>query len=398
MAQGTAPATDDPNDFGQYVVNHQDTLAPFFSNNAGEFFRLAVPALLGVVGWVIFITMVVGWGLDVLMSRAYAFFYAPAFADWKRAIIYATGSLFLSFLYTGLMGLALVLLLGFSQAAVIVPLALLVLALVAIGAQIVWILYMFRTPFGTSILFYIALVFVHVVASYLITQPIMGSRASPDVTNFIDNVITPKVEAETQSTRQQLATVTGGRDSAQARVTASQQEIAQAETAQVNLAKEIEEKKNSDIYILAQVIKERAQGDLESARAGLTTFPTRFPNSPLLAQARDQLAAVTEQISAAEAQHKQQEADEARAAAKARAALLARAAKGQATLSEMRAALIGKSRAEVTALLGPPSGIASDQWNYQQQMIINPLTNEQTGLSVFFLEGTVQSVDYNRSH
>ncbi|HEX4140689.1 MAG TPA: hypothetical protein VHY09_10105, partial [Candidatus Methylacidiphilales bacterium] len=235
LAQATAPA--DTNDFGQYVVNHQDTLAPFFSKNAGDFFRLAIPALLGVAGWVVFITMVVGWGLDVLMGRAYAFFYAPAFADWKRAVIYATGSLFLSFLYTALMSFAIVLLLGLAQAQLLIPLAILVLMFVAIAAQIVWILYIFRTGFGISIAFYVVLGIVHTVAAFLISQPIMGSRASPDVTNFVDSVITPRLEADAQAARRQLSSFGNGRDSAQAKVTESQDEIAQAESTQASLAK-----------------------------------------------------------------------------------------------------------------------------------------------------------------
>ena len=96
-----------------------------------------------------------------------------------------------------------------------------------------------------------------------------------------------------------------------------------------------------------------------------------------------------------ETQKKQEEADAARAAAQARADLLARAGKGEVTLSEMRQALIGKTRAQVSDLLGQPSETASDSWGYRQQMILNPLTNEKHGLTVYFNEGIVQSVDYD---
>ncbi len=255
---------------------------------------------------------------------------------------------------------------------------------------------MFRTPFGISILFFVALFVVHIIASSLISGPVMGSRASPEITNFVDSVITPRLQADAKATREQLVTVTGGGQSAQAKVTETQEEIAQAESQQANLAKEIAEKKDSDIYTLAQLIKQRARGELESAREGLAAFPGKFPGSPLLAQAREQLEAVNGQIATAQAQHKQEEADQARADAQARADLLARAAKGKVTLSEIRQALIGKSRAQVKDLLGAPSDTGSDQWNYQQRMIVNPLTGEQTGLSVFFNQGAVQSVDYNR--
>jgi hypothetical protein len=60
----------------------------------------------------------------------------------------------------------------------------------------------------------------------------------------------------------------------------------------------------------------------------------------------------------------------------------------------MRRVLIGKSRAEVSALFGPPTETASDRWGFAQRMIVNPLTNEKSGLAVYFNDGAVQSVDY----
>jgi len=394
LAQGNAPTPDDDSDFGQYVVAHQDSLAPFFTQNAGDFLRLAIPALLSMAGWVIFITMVVGWGLDVLMSRGFAFLYAPSLADWKRSIIYATGSLFIGLISGAVMSLLLALLVGTDQSRAMVPPALIVAVLATIVAQVIWILYLFRTRVGPSIVFYLALFVVHGLAGSLIARPLIGSRASPDITNYVDNVITPRLESDAQAKRGQLASLTGGSDTVQAKVNALQEQMAQADSDQQNLAREIEEKKNSDIYNFAAIIKERARGELETAREGLSAFPQKFPASPLVEQARTQLAAVNDQIGVEEAQRQQQEADAAKAAAAARAELLALAAKGQATLTEMRQALVGKSRAQVSDLLGPPSDTASDQWNYRQQMIVNPLTGEQAGLIVYFNEGAVQSVDY----
>jgi hypothetical protein len=163
------------------------------------------------------------------------------------------------------------------------------------------------------------------------------------------------------------------------------------------LSKEIEEKKNSDIYVFSQIVQARARGELDSARDQLTAFPAKFPSSSLIALAQAQLAQVNDQMVVEEAQKKQEEADAARAAAQAQADLLARAAKGEVTLSEMRQALIGKTREQVGNLLGPPSDTASDSWGYRQQMILNPLTNEKYGLMVYFTEGIVQGVDYNRN-
>jgi hypothetical protein len=396
FAQGTAPAPADSNDFGQYVVDHQDELAPFFSKNAGDFLRLAVPVLLGAAGWVVTITMLLGWVVDVLMSRAYAFFYAPAFADWKRSLLYATVGLFLSFIYAAMMGLAIVFLLPLAHSGLIIVLAIFFLGLVDVAAQIVWILYLFRTDFGVSIVFFIVLVVVHAITGFLVAQPILGAHASPEMTSFVDNAVVPRLQAEVHSIRQQLTEVTSGHDSAQAQVGEAQTQIAQAEADQDRLVREIEEKKNSDIYCFAQIIKARARGELQTAHDDLAAFPGKFPNSSLDAQALAQLAAVNDQIAAAEARHKLEEANAEHAAAVARAELLAQAAKGDATLSAVRQALIGKSRSQVSDLFGAPSGTASDQWSYRQQMILNPLTGEHTGLTVYFNEGVVQSVDYNR--
>jgi hypothetical protein len=96
-------------------------------------------------------------------------------------------------------------------------------------------------------------------------------------------------------------------------------------------------------------------------------------------------------------QKKQQDADAAHTAAVARADLLARAARGAVTLSEMRRVLIGKSREDVKNLLGLPMETGTDTWGYRQQMIVNPVTNEKHGLTVYFSEGTVQGVDYDRN-
>jgi DNA-binding transcriptional regulator YdaS (Cro superfamily) len=394
---GGQPAASDSEDFGKYLADHQADLAPFFIKNAEDLFKLAVPLAMGMTGWVILFTMLMGWGIDVLMSRGFAFFFAPAFADLKRSVIYATGRLFLSFVYTCLMGLAIVFSLGLAHAGIVITVVVCLLLLVAFAAQIVWILYLYRTDFAVSALFYVAVVVVHVIAGFLIAQPIMGSRASSAATNFVDTAITPKLRAESESMNHELAAVRSARDVVKAKVAECQNQIAQAQTEAERLRQEIEAKKNSDIFVFGQIVKVHAAGDLDSARGQLTAFLTRFPSSPLDAVARTQLAEVNNQMAVEATQKNQAEVNAARAAAQARADLLARAGRGEVTLSEMRQALIGKTRAQVSSLLGLPSETASDSWGYRQQMILNPLTNEKHGLTIYFTEGIVQSVDYDRN-
>jgi len=271
------------------------------------------------------------------------------------------------------------------------------LLVVALAAQIVWILYLYRTTFPLSAGFYLALIVVHSIIGFLIAKPFIGWQASRMATEFVNREIAPRLQAEAESTKQELATVESACGAAKAEASELQDQIARARTEQEQLDKKIEEKKNSDIYVFSQIVQARTRGELDWARNQLTAFPARFPSSSLNALARTQLVQVNDQIAIEEAQKKQEETDAARAAAQARADLLLRAGKGEVTLSEMRQALIGKTRAQVSNLLGPPSETASDSWGYRQQMILNPLTNEKYGLMVYFTEGAVQSVDYNRN-
>jgi hypothetical protein len=401
LADGTnaLPAQSAPagEDFGQYLVDHQADLEPFFTKNAEALFRLGVPLLMGMMGWVICLTMLAGWIVDVLMGRGFALFFAPAFAEMKRAVIYATGRLFLSFVYTCLLGLAIVFSLKLAHAGIVMALAVVLLLVVALAAQIVWILYLYRTSFFVSTAFYAAIIIVHTVVGFLIAKPVIGLRATGVATEFVDRAITPRLQAEADSTKRELNAAESARHADEVKVADLQNQIARARTEQEQLRKEIEEKKNSDIYVFSRIVQARARDDLASARDQLTAFLAQFPSSSLNASARAQLAQVNLQMAVEETQKKQQEADAARAAAQARADLLARAGKGEAPLSEMRQALIGKTRAQVSGLLGPPSDTASDSWGYRRRMILNPLTNEKFGLMVYFTEGTVQSVDYNRN-
>jgi hypothetical protein len=400
MADGTNaapvhPAGTSGEDFGQYLADHQDDLAPFFTQYSGDIFKQIVPLAISLFGWVILLTMLLGWVIDVFLSRGLAFFFAPAYAEWKRSLIYATGRLFLSFLYTGLMGLGIVFSLGLSQAGIIISAVVSLLLVVAFAAQIVWVLYLYRTSFGLSIGFYIALLVLHTIAGALLAGPLLNASAPIAVTNFFDTAITPKLRAEIESARHELAAAKADRDAVKAKATEFQNQIAQAQSEQDRLRQEIVEKKNSDVYVIAQIIKVRANGDLTAARDQLAAFPAKFPSSPLDALARAQLDDVDNQIAMVELQQKQQEAEAARDAALARADLLDRASKGEVTLSEMRQALLNKTRAQVKEFLGAPSDIGSDSWGYRQQMIVNPLTNERHGLVVYFNQGLVQSVDYD---
>jgi hypothetical protein len=372
-------------DFGQYLADHQSDLAPFFEKNGDDIVRLAVPAVMGMMGWVVVITMVIGWGLDFLLSRGFAYFFAPAFAEWKRSVMYATGQLALSFVYTCLLGIAIVFSLRFAYGGVIGTVAVTLLLVVALAAQIVWILYLYRTNFAVAAVFYLALVVVHTIVGLIVAQSVIGLQASSVATDFVDHAITPRLQAEADSTKRDLAAADSARDATKAQVDDLQNQISQSAMEADQIRAEIAAKKDSDFYVFSQIVRVRAQGDLASARDQLTAFLAKYPSSTVNDLARAQLDQLNSQMVVVETQKKQEDAAAAAAAAQARADLLARAAKGDVTLSD------------VSNLLGLPTDTASDSWGYRQQMIFNPLTNEKHGLEVYFSEGIVQGVDYNKN-
>ncbi len=391
-----APAPVGPEDFGQYLAQHEDDLDPFFSQHAGEMANQIVTPLLWLVGRLVLVTMLMGWIIDMVLSRVYANFFAPGFAKFYRSLIYATGSLIFRAVYSVLLGLVVVVCLRLPYAEVIIEIVLTVLLLAGMVAQVLWVLYLYRTAIPISAAFYITLAIIHGVLGAVISRPLIGSQLIADVTQFVDQTVTPQLQAEVAAKRKQLAVAQTACDAAHASLNDAQGRLAAAQAEAQQLSREIEAKKNSPGYLLGQIIKVRAQGNLTAAREQFTAFIARFSSGPENVVANAQLQEVDQQIAAQQQEEEQQQAETQRQMAQARADFLARAAKGQVSLSEMRETLIDKTRDQVRDLLGPPASTASDQWSYTQQMIVDPLTNLHYGLTVYFVEGVVQSVDYNR--
>jgi hypothetical protein len=235
---------------------------------------------------------------------------------------------------------------------------------------------------------------VHTGFGLVIAKPVIGAKAQDVATHFMDQVVTPKLQAEVESAKHDRLAAEAAQKDTQAKVTNLQTELTQVQMQGDQAGRSIDAKKNSDVHFFGEIIQTRARNELDSARAQLTDFLKQFPNSSLDGLAHDQLTQVNNEIAANDAEKKQVAADMAQASAQARADLLARAAKGEVTLSEMRQVLLGKSRAEVSDLLGQPTQAVSENWIYQKEMIFNPLTNAKYGLMVYFNQGTVQGVDY----
>jgi hypothetical protein len=387
----TAPGS---GSFGQYMTDHQDDLAPFFDKDSPALTTDALQTLYGLAGKLLLLIMVAGWWLDIMLSLVFSAVFAPAYAKVPRALTYASGRMVLSIFLNALLIGALLICLNFLGWGAPTLMILGLLLLPALFFQIVWVSHLYRTSLRISAYFYISLLAIHAILLVFVAPVFLSSRVDFAVMDYVDKNVVPRLQQETEAVRHETAAAMGPRDEVKVRVAALEARVNQARTEQQNLEKAIEDGKNSSVYAFSRLVKLRARGNLAEAHTQFAEFLQRFPNDPNSGAARGQLSEIDKALAAQAEMKKQQQAETAREAAAAHAHLLARAAAGQATLSEMRIALLGKTPTEVNAFLGAPTETGSNRWGYGQRMIFNPQDGSHLGLTVVFADGLVQGVDY----
>lgn len=381
-------------DFSQYLVDHKAELSPFFDKNEEDLIRKAMPLALGLLAWIATLTLLAGWVVDMVLVRVFTPFFAPAYTKISRGIIYSTGRLLLGFLILGLIALTVFICSRFVHGGVIALVVTILLLVLGLGGHLAWLAYLYRLNVGTAVIFLVILVGAQAFTFVLVAAPILTGAPSTLAYRFVNETLTPEMQSEVDDNKATLTTLKGDCDATQAKIDELKKQITQDQAAQVKLAAEIEKRKNSELFIFQRIVKVEAAGDLAGARQQFTEMLAKYPTGFMSESVKAHLSQIDSELAAQEAARKQAEADAAKAAAAARADLLARAAKGQVTLSEMRRVLIGKSRADVTDLLGSPTETASDRWGYAQQMVLNPMTKEKHGLAIYFNSGVVQNVDF----
>ncbi len=378
--------------FGQHILYHQDEVTPFLKQHQEEIYREGEPQFLFILGSVLALNLVVGWIVDVISAFYFSRVFAPTFAKLTQALWFATGHLVLIML-TGIFILFLFFIVG-----IFLPWMLFVLLIVLLmGAvfiiQTIWVSFNYRTSSNVSGQFYLMIFAVHSLALGL-CFPITKMRTASMMSALTNQVAIPQLDIYMDDRKHALTDAEKARDEVKGEIAAAQARIDQASAQQAELRKEIAEKKASEFYVFCRIVHLHAEGDLTVAHDQLNAFLVKFPNGKLIEQAKAQLTQIETELAALDAQKKQAEAAAAQAAANARADFLARAGRGEITLSEMHNALQGKTPADVKGLFGDPALVEAGQWGYNQQMVFNPLTNEKHGLTIYFVEGIVQSVDY----
>jgi hypothetical protein len=383
----------DPSDTASYLAQHQADLAPFFNQNGPAVIQDALPFVVDVVGHLMLVTSLVACLLDVLLAWLFSTIAAPAYAKVTRALVYATGRLALALALTILLSFA-TLLAAHAGVEWLVLLAVVLLAMAAAVIQIFWVIWLYRASVRAAVLFYIVLVLVHLIVGAILVPVFYSHQIDRAMAYFIDKSITPRLRVEALQARQDNAALLAARDSEQAKVAVLQAQLAQDKTDEANLRQAIENGKNLPAFAFSRLVLLRAQGHLSEAATGFAAFVASHPHDPEADAARGQLAQLNQEVSEQLAAQRQEQAATARADAQARARLLERAASGQATLSDMRAALLGKTPAQVYAFFGEPSERGADRWGYAKRMVLDQQANVTRGLTVNFADGLVQGVDY----
>jgi hypothetical protein len=391
-----ADATDSsgaPSEAASYLAQHQADLAPFFNQNGPVLVKDALPLFVDVAGHIMLVTSLVACLLDVLLAWIFSTIAAPAYARVTRALVYATGRLALALALTILLSFA-TLLTAHAGIEWLVLLVVGLLAVLAVVIQIFWVIWLYRTSARDAVLFYIVLLLVHLILGAILIPVFFSNLVDGSVAHFVDDAITPQLRLDAITARQDIAGVLARRDAEQTKVAALQAQLAQDKTDEANLHQAIQNGKSLPAFAFSRLVMLRAQGNLIPAATGFAAFIASHPHDPETDAARGQLAEINQEVSVQLAAQRQEQAVTARADAQAQARLLAKANLGQATLSEMRAALLGKTPAQVYAIFGAPSERGANRWGYAKRMVTDPQSSETRGLTVDFSDGLVQGVDY----
>ncbi len=383
-------------DFGKYLADHNDVLAPFFEKNRQDVVKQGVPLLIKVMGDIILINMALGWVLDVAIAFGFSSLYAPLYAKPQQAVLFASWRLGLD-IVVFIMGSFVSFGLEQFGGGAFIPLGVIigVFVIIDILVQSFLVANLYGTGAVVSTVFYILLIAVHILVGVIVSGSLIKARVSVMLAQFVDvQSVTEQLVLEGRKMRREREMSDSDRETAKEALTAAQGRLADLNRQEEELRKDIEAKQAAEAYVYGRIIRIRAQGDLATARDQITEFMVKFPNGELIGTAREQLALINQDLANQAARTKQAETDAAAAIANARADLLARADRGEVTLSEMRRALIGKKQSDVTALFGNPTETGPSRWGYSKQMVINLMTGEKSGLAVYFAVGKVQSVDY----
>jgi TolA-binding protein len=172
-------------------------------------------------------------------------------------------------------------------------------------------------------------------------------------------------------------------------------QIAEANDRISNLTSEIDHLKKQEAYAFSEAGKLLDSGDTSGALRAYEAFVRDFPESSRISSARSQIELISQRLEAQkrdEAARAQQEAEE-----HARQELAANLRTGMLTVPQLIPCLRGKTKDEVSDLLGPPSEVLSEgnELLFYDKAYSTIKRSNNTILKVKFYNGIVYSVGLN---
>lgn len=402
-ANATAAPTG-PESYADYLARHQANYDAFNDKYGNSILKASLPGLFKIAFHFAVLFLIYNAIIQLLGAWICAKFIVPLKATWKRAGTFSGVQVGTSLVWVLICyGLGRVLIGDDPTRVSLVSVVILILISLALGLglSIAATKYVYKTNISTSTVFGVGLTVISAVLNVLffLVFSILFASTMPEVTGhygkpiFIECIL-PFVNKETTEVQKQYDVTSVDLDAARKKQADVDAQTAEAQQQVEAMKQKIAAKDTSDELVYARLGEIADRGKLPQTLAAYEGFIKDRPQSPYVAYAKEQIETTKADMEHMSAQHEQAQAELARSAAMADSVLKEKLSKNQATLSEVRTALLGKSRDEVTALLGAPTQTGSDAYLYDKVLVLEPVTGRQRPFAVLFLEGNVKTVNY----
>ena len=204
-----------------------------------------------------------------------------------------------------------------------------------------------------------------------------------------------KLKEKNSSTEKETSRLQRELASAEQDLTRIKSELSAASSRASELTAEVDRLKKQDTYAFTEAGRLFDSGDLNGALRVYTAFVRDFPSSPQVSKAKEQLPLIERQIEAqrrelaAKAERERQEKEQRELAAKLQ--------QGMLTVPQLIPYLRGKTKDQVSDLLGPPNsvGYGGNELGFYNKAYSTIKRSNDTILNVRFSCGIVYSVGLN---
>lgn len=278
-----------------------------------------------------------------------------------------------------------------------------IIIIAIIIALIIATMYLYDVGLLTMLLFAVVGNLIAGVVMVIVTNILLASLTSQLLGSGVDTLagvfakeaspyVAEKVaglQAEQQELKQQVQTEQEKLDGLK-----TQESDAQAEIKQ--LQAEVASKRQTPQLVYTAIGQLVDQNKIDAAIASYAEFAAKFPGHPLANKAKEQIEILESLKAENEAERKAKRAALVAEEKRQLEVFRQKLADRQVTLSDIRQAVLGKSRQEVIELLGQADETQANMLIYTDIQVFDPVRNRNRYFIINFLEGRVQGANYIR--